>query len=581
MKLSKKYFMIFILFFLLNIFFMPSNNKYYNMIEPIEYFDRVKNTEYHDWSEAKILNQDYSFSTIYLTEKTEFEIFKNDGKLTWIKTDSGKELPQIKSIGKNGELVMLITNSAVNKDGEVLDVLIKINNVTSYQSGGSVNALISKSFSFAKSQNSPTVGKTMNLDVGDPILFELKTTYACCDFTMIYYKSGTYNYSSDSGQLGNINLVNGFFGDIDAPETSQNQFLNGKEGMRPNVGSSIIYYNKKGRQPTNSTYQDTYLQEIDNGIAAKSRPNNTDVVWYATSALILTGDISDSAYSFTYGGYSCHMIFHFSSPYPYDVVAPIKKVSEKEVRPGQEFTYDIIQYIPNNYYANLFNFSELYNNLYSNSRFTEVTIKDSFDKNLEINKDRITITNEIEEEVTEKFDISISDNNLVITSKDDNFNDSTFYSHTYTVHVPVSLKKDTKGIANIKNTAVTTSKIGDEEEKDLTSNEVIVDIIYKLIVNYLKEGTNDSVAESKTFDYKLNDNYITDYPTINKLELVGIPNNANGTIIGDTVVNYYYRESLIENPNTGPKTKFIIALTMLFLSLMFYFKKNHKKLYKI
>ena len=33
----------------------------------------------------------------------------------------------------------------------------------------------------------------------------------------------------------------------------------------------------------------------------------------------------------------------------------------------------------------------LYNNLYSNSRFTEVTIKDSFDKNLEINKDRITI----------------------------------------------------------------------------------------------------------------------------------------------------------------------------------------------
>lgn len=585
MKLSKKHFMTFILFLLLNMFLTPNNIQYTNNVEPIEYFDRVKDTEYYDWSEAKILDQDYSFSTIYLTEKTEFKIFKNDGEVTWNKTESGKELPDITKLGKDKELIMLITNCAVNKDGEVLDVLIKIDKVIPFVNGGFVNLITNGYLQILDSQNYPAKGsKKIYGDVGKPIIFQLHANNASCDLTMIYYKHETYDYVSDSGELGNISLVNGIFNDIDISNHGQNydnKFLKGNEGIRPNVGSSIIYYNKNRKQPLDSAYKDTYLQEIDNGIAIKSAKSNSNGLWYAHSAFVLTKDITNSTYSFSYGGLECAIDYFFASPYPYEIPSITKKASINEVTPGQSFTYDITQYIPNNYYTNLFNFSELYNNLYSNSRFTEITIKDNFDNFLEINKDTITITNEIASDVTDKFDITLNNNELVVTAKVENFDDPNFYNHTYTVHVPVTLKSDTKGIASLKNIATTISKIGDEEETNLPSNEVNVAIVYKLIVNYLKENTNEPLAESKTQNYKLNDDYITDYPTISKWELVNMPDNAKGVIIGNTIVNYYYKESIIENPDTGANIKFVIILTIPILGLIYYFKKYHKKLYKI
>lgn len=600
MKLFKKYFIVFLLFFILNVFLMPDNSsKQTNIVKPIEYFDRVKNTEYYDWSEVKTLDQEYSFSTIYLTEKTEFKILKNDGKVTWKKTQSGKDLPNITNLGKGKELIMLVTNCAINKNGDILDVLIKIDKVTAFGSGsgetgvGTVELIANNYVTKLESQNHPNKGTKSYNDIGKPMIFGLNATHASCDFTIVYYKHGTYDYATNSGEFGNINLVNGIFSDIDVKCESckSTAFLRGNEGVRPNVGSSIIYYNKQGKDPTDANYKSTRLQEIDNGISIKSAKSNSDGLWFGHSALILTRDIANSTYSFTYGGEGCGIDYFFSSPYPYDIPNPTKKASVKEISAGQEFYYEINQYIPNNYYVDLFNYNEIYNNFYNNASFTSIIIKDNFNKSLEINRDMINIRNEFGEDVTEKFTISLNNNELIIASKTDNFIDPNFYNHIYTIQVPTILKNDVKDISNIKNITTVNSKIGDEEEKILPSNEVIIDIIYKLIVNYLKEGTNEKVSESKEEKYKLNDNYVTDYPTINNLELVGIPNNASGIIKENTIVNYYYGEQkleniivekpIIENPNTGKNGKFIIILMIPLLILIYYLRKFHKKIYKI
>lgn len=595
-KISKIHFMAFILFLLLNIFFVPSSNIYTNNIEPVKYFDRVKDTEYFDWSEAKILDKDYSFSTVYLTKKTEFKIVKSAGYVHWYETNEGIKIPHIDGIKTTQELIMLISNCAINKNGDILDVVIKINNVTPFEEFGSNSIHIMSSVSVPGSQSTPNDTdsyKTINIEIGSPILFQLHGSYSSCDFTMTYYKSGTYNEDTDSGELGNINAVNGFFGDVDVvSDKYPDNFFSGNEGFRPNNGSSTIFYDRNHHQLDDANLQGTILQESDNGLAIKSRPQSPGsfwskiTYWYPTTALMLTKDIN-STYTFTYGGVNCGMLYYFASPYPYEISAPTKKATEKEVRQGEQFIYEISQYIPNNYYANLFNFSEIYDNLHSNSRFTKLTIKDTFDKALDIDKDRITITNESDVDVTDKFNISVNNNELVVTTKEDNFNNSTFYNHTYTIHVPVTLKSDISGITNLKNTAIATSKIGDEPDEDKPSNEVNVDIVYvntmyKVIVNYLKEGTNEPVTETKILEYKLNDNYTTDYPTIINLELVSIPDNASGIVTGNLVVNYYYREQVIENPDTGANAKYIIIiLTFPLIGLIYYFKKYHKKLYKI
>lgn len=57
--------------------------------------------------------------------------------------------------------------------------------------------------------------------------------------------------------------------------------------------------------------------------------------------------------------------------------------------------------------------------------------------------------------------------------------------------------------------------------------------------------------------------------------------DANGIILGNTLVNYYYKEQIIENPDTGACAKYILILAILLIGLIYYFKKYHKKLYKI
>ena len=113
---------------------------------------------------------------------------------------------------------------------------------------------------------------------------------------------------------------------------------------------------------------------------------------------------------------------------------------------------------------------------------------------------------------------------------------------------------------------------------------------YKLIVNYYEEGTDNKIAETKESIMYYQDKYITDYAIVDDKIwiLVGMPDNYQGEILEDTVVNYYFKQVKINNPQTGTnqnnKTiiKIIgmisIILTIITIIYKFYLKR---KIYKL
>ena len=97
----------------------------------------------------------------------------------------------------------------------------------------------------------------------------------------------------------------------------------------------------------------------------------------------------------------------------------------------------------------------------------------------------------------------------------------------------------------------------------------------KLIVNHYKEGTTDKLSNGSSTDMNVGDKYTTSPLTITSkietqdlpdktvkrtisYELVKTPDNANGTIVvGDNVVNYYYRE-VVKEDVTMKRTKDVV-----------------------
>ena len=121
-----------ILLFLL-IFILHTNNK---MVTEYNYINKeaVKtSTVYKDFSELSDLPVDYSYSTIFLSSNTTFEIITNSGKITQGTVEGdGVNLPLITDIDPGDSVSLLITNCAINKKGEMLDVVVTIDNVSKY-----------------------------------------------------------------------------------------------------------------------------------------------------------------------------------------------------------------------------------------------------------------------------------------------------------------------------------------------------------------------------------------------------------------------------------------------------------------
>lgn len=542
-----------------------------------------------DWSDmdedAAKINASYSYSTIFLSgdtnNPTKFIIYKQNDK-TATKT---YDFDTIKNKEKytfditpddesSNALIMRITNCAVNAAGEMLDVVINIHNVmafTGHSADGKVQFRIDDGYNTAN-QNNPAETSGHKVTSKTPLMFVLMASNAQADFTMTYYKAGTYTYNSagGTGELGNIENINGFYYDIDVVADSpiDDAPFKGNEGIKPQ-SSSTIYY-EKNEQNKNADYAHE-LDVADGGIriVKKTGTINVQAVYYESSALILS-EANNSSFTFTYSGTNCGINYMYASPYPFQISNPSKSASISEIQSGEtpKFNYTISQYIPNNFYGSLFGFGEVYSKLYKTTKYKSVVIEDTIDSKFSIDSSRkITIVDESGASAMNYFTVGTSGNTVTATAKSSTLqNNPDFYSHTYKITVPVVANADISGVYEVCNQATTTSVLQKENEDVSTTddtNDVCVKIRYTLTVNYYEKGTNtrvDGLQPDITSNLEYNATPDTDYKKVDTTTKWQISSAETDAGVGEykedptshvitdvnikknTTVNYYFEK---------------------------------------
>ena len=279
---------------------------------------------------------------------------------------------------------------------------------------------------------------TSERDLGEPISFNLNTQRARAEVDLKYYKTskltltnkqtGKYTTALDSNQVSGASLdyavvsssstvdtsitkVNSFYSDIDIKRnvartlSSDYQYFDGHEGVAPlKYGKSLVYYRKNSNVVTGGFYDilsrtdlsgfSTFkLGESNNGVyvqtnSAQENNWNIETGRHYSSAQFLTSGL-EGEYDFTYGGYSCGMGFSFTSPQGYEIPDPVKTASKSSVLPGEQFTYTISQYIPNNYYT--VDFSQVYSNFSSSYKLSSLNLNDTITSANVQNRNNITL----------------------------------------------------------------------------------------------------------------------------------------------------------------------------------------------
>ena len=153
---------------------------------------------------------------------------------------------------------------------------------------------------------------------------------------------------------------------------------------------------------------------------------------------------------------------------------------------------------------------------------------------------------EEKKDITSKFTTlktAVGDKTKVSVSVKDasTFDDFEFYNRKYRVVITASLKGGaTSSISNQANLQICSS--GDCD--NIKSNINVINPYYKVITNYYKENSTQSLGDSKLTEVEAGSNYST--TALDNIpegyELVQLPNNATGENIShDQEVNYYYR----------------------------------------
>lgn len=517
-------------------------------------------TTYKDWSEARIMDRDYSYSTIFFSDSTQIEVLKNDNpgeyEEQWI---DGIRIPNIK-LHQNNEAILWITNCAMDKNGDMLDVVVEIDQVNEWSNRESTEVPIRitfEPFRFNNSQIHPT-GGSGNLGSGNKewdferpitrdelINFRLDARYADCRFTIKYYKAGTYNFIEKLGvgfgETADITSINNFVYDLDIKTKPgyENEFLGGREGIRPNVDNSVIYYRTPGSPEDNRGDHVNQLIPIDGGIGTEE--NNfdsftTNGVWYKSSVFVTNNNITNSTYSFTYGGTICGLWYSFMSPYPYSEGGLEKSVNKAKVKEQERFTYTLSEYIPNNFYGSLIKLNEIYNSLYKDTHYTSINISDILNSNLVIDGN-IEIVNERGLNRSHYFDTTVSGNSINVSAKTDLFNRIEFYAHTYKIKIPVYIKAGTgpkliatNVITNQGRSVITMGQYAHNPNSNMVQTFLYYDVTTSITNGTITASSSVDIHNNKTITFRPNNGYYVSSVTINGEEQ-DLSNYYNGGTI--------------------------------------------------
>ena len=450
-KLSKKTVAILVI---LTIFF-----SYIMPIVPVQAADSLT----HDYGEISSLPNDYSYGTLYWTDDTEISFIEDENntnisrKVTIFDTDDFTQY-----LINNGQwaanpnkmIGLKITNCAIDKDGDMCDVICKITNIQAFNDGedrGEETTGIADM----------TIGKYTNSNL---IQIWFDANAASGHFTMQYLKHGT-------NTKANITHVVSTIMDLDAiGNDSPSRRWGGAEGFTIDGADGEVYY-KKGRWITDvEGEKGVRVPNVSVGLDGKVENNNYLDLY---SSAVTTEVLTDATYKLFYSGSGCGIGYVFVSPYNFNLGDPKKRVSKSVVSEGEVFNYKITQYVPNNYYADELNFIDNVD-----GKYTSFTLKDELNSNLKL-EGTPTIKNENGKDATSLFNITTEGNTITASAKSQSLTNVNFYARSYTLNIPVSVKSGTginvEKISNVATTVAVTRK--NTETK--TSNTVNTAFKYK------------------------------------------------------------------------------------------------------
>ena len=484
---------------------------------------------------------------------------------------------------------ILAKNSSIDSSGNYVDAVLTAKNID-FWPNTELKKCVYKSYINVNLLNGITTGDYAGLEninrsqvtekLGIPFEFFLTHYIGQVDASLSFYKANTYGTSNQEyadikkiiGLYSDIDIYTNYNDDDDKKSVFENRIFKGNEGVaftNPE-NNKTIYYDVDGKygkkvQITNSdgskTVRDfreklssiTSLDENNkqySGVYVSSDPDNINVAdIHEKTSLFITEDLENvDEFNFRYAsGKGAGIRFSFVSPIKYDIAGPVKTSSVTKTTDNKNYIYHIVQKIPNNYYGYALKFAN-----YSGTLYNSISISDIFDEKLtNIDKNKITIVNENDLDVTKYFDISLSEENgktkLVATissSNSDNFiSQVDFYNHTYKVNVPVTTK-DKINKNKISNKASTT--VDNDTSNILESNNVDVDVYYTVTINHIDEydntilkTTTDEVIYGNTFSSNKEDfeNYENDY-----YESDADDGQNSGVVNKNITVNYYYKK---------------------------------------
>ena len=519
---------------------------------------------YKDFSQLDTkLNNTYAYTKVYWTDDTKITVVKAAGnaplgEVTKVSDHAYRNYSYI----KQGEsLTLLIENStAVDAQGKKMDVLYKVSGVKPWNEGndndGNPNsyAIISLDTqiygSSAATHPQDDLHTITELKAGDPIVAWNQAHNADSLFSVQFCKKGTYVASSDSCTPAGINNVSSAHWDFDVPNANRdndgnittyaNEFLKGNEGIVPQTGSTTIYYDK------NAKATDVTLRIADSGFSVDGiNGASFNGIYYANSIFTTTTGLTNSTWTYRYGGTGCGAGFMFGSAVPYNMPKPVKSVDKTTAKKGDKLTFKIRQEVPNNYSseADITAFMSLwsnYNQIVRSKLYTGFTISDSFDEHLiPPSKEAIKVADENGKDVTANFTITISGNTVSAVAKA--ASGINFYGHIYTVTIPTTVKSPIT-VSPIENLAKTVYTPEGGSDITLISDPVEVKIQHTVTVIYIDDETEEELADGYEKDYDHGAHYDTEESDEipDHYVLVADPDNASGTVNDDITVIYRY-----------------------------------------
>ncbi|CDD28827.1 unknown [Clostridium sp. CAG:433] len=391
----------------------------------------MKNSNYKfliQWSKIDVTENGDTYTFCF--PRVEIDLL--DGE-TYQNLDNDVELTEGFSI--------LAKNSAINANGNYIDAVLTTKNLVFWNNKELDAKYVYKSRITTRSLEGITSGQYSRLDsegssqvpvvLGIPIEFNLDHMIGQVDASLSYYEADTYN--TPNQKYADVKNIIGLYSDIDVWNDKtylfSDKIFKGNEGVAFTNSENVktIYYdvdgqygkqiqltNKDGSKTAtdyqarlktvtatdgnNKEYSGLYIDD-----EVRTNANVKDI--HEKTSIFITEDLdNEKIFNFRYASArSAGIRFCFVSPIKYDIAGPVKTSSVTKTTDNKNYIYSIIQKIPNNYYGYALKFAN-----YSGTLYNSISISDIFDEKLtNIDKNKITIVNENDLDVTKYFDISL------------------------------------------------------------------------------------------------------------------------------------------------------------------------------